>query len=227
MTQLIEAGTYSHAYSTFYSILYASLTKSRNVSHDDAEDIIQEVFASIWYNRHTWTVREIRPYLFAAVRKQYYRFLYNNRRETDIIERYSFNPPHRDLPESSDFAVLMDESLSRLNKELESWSGRTREVFNLYYHHEMNSLAIARTLNLSEHQVKREMTKLTTAITNLLIEHPTSGSTPHSWGVKYFANPTNNVPPEIIKRYLKRFPIMTWEDFEARYINGRQLRSFI
>lgn len=224
LTPPLQPDTFSHAYSTFYPILYNSLIKSPTLSHDDAEDIIQEVFSSIWYNRKTWAVRELRPYLFGAVRKQHYKFLYNNRRQAGLIEQYTINTPHRDAPESSDFAVLMEEAVQRLSKELASWSDRSRDIFKLYYHHHMGNAGIARMLGLSEHQVKREMVKLTAIVTGLFVEHPTPAPIPHMWGIRYFANPRNNVPPEIIKRYLKQFPIITWEDFEARYRKGRGVR---
>ncbi len=137
-----------------------------------AEDILQEVFMSMWVNKETidFETKSIEPYLYRAVRNRCLNYLQSVKdtiplhgEDVDfLIQHAVFETPHESL------------SLQDLERELqrcvESLSPQCRKVFEYSRYHNLKNKEIAIVLGISEKAVEKHITKALTQIRLHLIE---------------------------------------------------------
>lgn len=137
-----------------------------------AEDILQEVFMSMWIKKETidFETRIIGPYLYKAVRNRCLNYLQSVKdtislhgEDVDfLIQKEVFETPHELL------------SLKDLERELqqciESLPPQCKKVFVYSRHHHLKNKEIALMLNISEKTVEKHITKALIQIRQHLTE---------------------------------------------------------
>ncbi|MBC9915003.1 RNA polymerase sigma factor [Chitinophaga varians] len=125
-------------------------------SYDDAQDIVQTVFVSIWERRDTITIQQsLESYLFQAVRFQSIKKLESLLSSPEQIDRIQ-----EDLLPVFDGILnrLQEQDLSRqIQKEIAGLSPRTREIFLLSRQYKLSIGEIALKLSISEQTVKNQL----------------------------------------------------------------------
>jgi len=159
LSQLIAGDRF--AYTTIYNrykhLLFLFASK-RLSDPQDAEDILAEVFLSLW-TRHPELNQdqEIVPYLYNAVR---YRIISLYAKQK-VAARYldSFNGYLSDMfsSEEADHLLRHNELSALIEKEISALPNKMREVFLLSRNSHLNRAQIANELNLSEQTVKSHM----------------------------------------------------------------------
>ncbi|MBV8252001.1 MAG: RNA polymerase sigma-70 factor [Chitinophaga sp.] len=125
-------------------------------SYDDAQDIVQTVFISIWEKRATITIQQsLESYLFQAVRFQSLKKLESLLSTPEQIERVQ----EELLPTFNDILHRLQEQdlVKQIQKEISSLSPRTQEIFLLSREYKLSIAEIALKLGISEQTVKNQL----------------------------------------------------------------------
>lgn len=159
------------AYKELFLILFNSLTRfSTSIiqSRETAEEIVSDVFISIWNNRSQLNeIEDLQLYIFIAVKNNSLRKLKQQNRNTTIsldemnIELDSFyqNPEDK---------FLSDESMQQIETAINHLPHRAKLIFKLAKEDRMRYKDIASLLNISvktvDHQLSIALRKIAVAI---------------------------------------------------------------
>jgi RNA polymerase sigma-70 factor (family 1) len=159
------------AYKELFLILFNSLTRfSTGIiqSRETAEEIVSDVFISIWNNRSQLNeIEDLQLYIFIAVKNNSLRKLKQQNRNTTIsldemnIELDSFyqNPEDK---------FLSDESMQQIETAINHLPHRAKLIFKLAKEDRMRYKDIASLLNISvktvDHQLSIALRKIAVAI---------------------------------------------------------------
>ncbi|WP_052496291.1 RNA polymerase sigma factor [Pedobacter lusitanus] len=134
-----------------------NFASSKLYSLDDARDLIQDLFTTLWADRHKILITSsIQSYLFTAVRYKVIDKIRKNVTREEyvmIIQSLVIHPdynPEKEL-EAKDLKKVMDLAILKLPP-------RTREIYELSRNEYQSITDIASKLNLSEQTVKNQLT---------------------------------------------------------------------
>ncbi len=160
----IRAGN-AHAFESLYLAYFNELWRFayRFVrAADVADDVVQDVFVSLWERRDAWTIHTtVRGYLYGSVRKQ---VLQRQRRET-LVSRIAgiavaVNRPlgSGDGPNSPDTDVTAEDMARALGKAVHALPERQRMAFALRWK-ELSVAEIAEAMGVTVVAVRKLLTK--------------------------------------------------------------------
>jgi RNA polymerase sigma-70 factor (family 1) len=128
-------------------------------TRDDAEDVVQQVFANLWRGRQDSGIRKsVRAYLFRAVRNG----ALNRVRGDASIVTLRGSPdraPGADPPPDSPQMLISRESAVRLHEALGTLGARCREVVRLRWIDGLSHAEIADTLGITRKAVESNITR--------------------------------------------------------------------
>lgn len=127
--------------------------KTRLGNANDAEDIIQDIFVTLWNNRATITIEDsLQAYLYTALK---YCIIKKIERDYKRKKVYPLNIDGAGSIEISTEDLLQYKELEALiAAEVEQLPSRMKEIYHLSRHEQLTIRAIAAQLNLSEQTVK-------------------------------------------------------------------------
>jgi RNA polymerase sigma-70 factor (family 1) len=148
------------AFTVIYNRYWERLYKKALVrfgNDADAQDTVQEVFISLWRNRHTIDASNtLSPYLFAALKYSIIKRIYRKTRRGEQV------PLSLELMERSgtqeDDQFLVKELQTAILQELDHLPARMRQVYDLSRVENLRTSEIAERLNISEQTVKNTLT---------------------------------------------------------------------
>jgi RNA polymerase sigma-70 factor (ECF subfamily) len=122
--------------------------------HDEAKDIVQDVFAAIWSKRESLVIpAAIDAYLYGSIRNRILNFIAHQKvisKYTDSIDAFL------EQGVSSTDEKLREKELARIiQKEIALLPEKMREIFEMSRNSEFSYKQIAEQLNISEHTVKK------------------------------------------------------------------------
>ena len=150
-----DEAAYEALFRTFYPELHRLALRYTGCTRT-AEDLVQDVFLSIWDRRRTWSVQTtLRAYLYGAVRNRA-----TNLRERERVRRAwadsEAHAPTLPPPDAAD--ALHGDALHETTRAwIDSLPERRREVFLLSRRHGLTYKEIAAMLSLSEKTVETQM----------------------------------------------------------------------
>jgi RNA polymerase sigma factor (sigma-70 family) len=147
---------YKELYSRYFDILFAAIIKRVKV-REEAEDIIQDVFLTIWEKRLTMRIDgKIFPYFFSIMR---YKVIHH-------LKQRTLSDKHEDAwrvagegftqltdAEKTDREMLLEREAGQLPKQL-------RKVYSLSIDAGMSVTDVAHQLDLSHHTVKNHLKEI-------------------------------------------------------------------
>lgn len=163
--ELLKSGdnrSFKILFDRYWSPLYVK-ARSRLKNESDAKDVLQDVFTTLWGNRHHIFVEDtLAPYLFTAVK---YAILKKIERDSkkgiihplDVATLASVKFSHEEELHYKELEKL-------IRNEVEKLPDRMKQIYLLSRDHYLKNKEIAQTLNLSEQTVKN---MLSTAIGKL------------------------------------------------------------
>ncbi len=150
------------AFSELYDIFYPSLTRhvlSKIKDQNTAEDILHDLFLSLWKNRNTiLEIESIPAYLYSAVR---YLILAQYRKQKNK-ELNILDIDHLDIIQeevSIEDRLYYRYLLDQVQLEIENLPQKCKEVFKLSREHHLSIKQIADELSISESTVKKHINK--------------------------------------------------------------------
>lgn len=137
-------------------------------TRDDAEDVVQQVFANLWRSRGDLEIREsVRAYLYRAVRNVALNRLRSGRSALRLAESPSRSPVADPPPDPAE-AVTTDQQVTALNRALDRLGERSREVLRLRWIDGLSHAEIAETLGITRKAVESSITRGLRALRELI-----------------------------------------------------------
>ncbi|UGU15680.1 RNA polymerase sigma-70 factor [Sinomicrobium kalidii] len=129
-----------------------------------SQDVVQEVFFSLWQKRASVEVNNIEAYLYQSVKYRLFRAYKNKEFPTDRIDRDFENY----LVEHT--ASESSEQTELLRKLLEQLPEKRKEILYLSKYQNLSNAEIAEELNLSTQTVKNQLSRAIKSLRTLLKE---------------------------------------------------------
>lgn len=129
-------------------------------SSEAAEDLVQDLFVSIWQNPERWTVAgdALRPLLFVAARNRALDLLRHQRVRERYAERVIAEGVESTAP-PADYALFQQLIQQDVADAIATLPGRAREIFVLSREEGLTYREIAARLNLSVKTVETQMSR--------------------------------------------------------------------
>lgn len=126
-------------------------------SHEEAEEVIQNIFSSLWEKRESLAIVNLSHYLNGALRNR----ILNIIRDKIPRERYwdyykAFIPQHRDV---TDDVVAFEDLNQAVELAVNHLPEKSREVFRLSRLEGRSNAEIANLLKVSEKAIEYHLTK--------------------------------------------------------------------
>jgi RNA polymerase sigma-70 factor (ECF subfamily) len=155
-----EEPAFESMYRTYVAGMCA-FANSYTSAHEDAEEIVQDVFRSIWEQRFTIEMnRGMGPYLYAAVRNRALNVLRDRRAELSLLDRFERNESidaagahtvsAENILAAKDFTDALDRTIATMPP-------RCREVFSLLRYKHLSYAEVAVVLAISRKTVEIHM----------------------------------------------------------------------
>jgi RNA polymerase sigma-70 factor (family 1) len=152
-----DAAAFRELYNRYWDKMYSAAYK-RVKDSAVAEEIVQDLFADIWYRRRMLPdVISIRIYLYTAI---HYKAINHIRKQIrrDNFEKH-INLYHLDFDNSTEDHVIVNDLNARLQLEVNQLPLKCREVYTLSRNEYKTNKEIAQHLGISEKAVEKHITK--------------------------------------------------------------------
>lgn len=147
-----------------YEYIYL-FTKSR----EETEEILQEVFLSIWENREKLAeITPFKPYLFRAAKNK----LINHIRHTRIKKRVfsDIRSQHRNIHRAADYELMYKEYHHLIQEAVAKLPPKRKMIFKMNIEEGALYDEIAKDLNISKSVVKKQFYKACHSVRQYLYE---------------------------------------------------------
>lgn len=155
-----DRDAFNAIYERYWQTMYQSASRMLNLSVQ-AEDIVQDVFISLWVKRGEYHIENLPAYLRKAVKSRVLNYIVRDQGKASFFEPF----------ESILQVSFQAEELIREKELLElvaayviSLPAKRREIFLLHYSKQLNTAEIAEALRISQKTVQNQ---LNTAIQGL------------------------------------------------------------
>jgi len=145
------------AFDQIYNLYWKKLFVAKAINDKEAaEDIVQEIFVSLWLRRETIVSNgTLAGYLFTAARYKGITYIQNNINKNKHVDSLAAYLTSRQDMVNEEFAVK--ELTSIINTEIEKLPTKMREVFVLSRRHDLSYREISEKLNISDKTVKKQI----------------------------------------------------------------------
>ncbi|MBC9931207.1 RNA polymerase sigma-70 factor [Chitinophaga qingshengii] len=156
---LDDQDAFTAVYNRYWKVLYL---RARNMLSDSdlAQDIVQEVFISLWHRRQEVEVQHLKAYLFQAVRFQELKALRNLKSDANFYERLAHISKDLLLHEPMAFKEL-DSVLQRV---LATFPEDQRTIFSMSRDEGLTYREIADRMEISIKTVEKKISRALRAI---------------------------------------------------------------
>jgi RNA polymerase sigma-70 factor (ECF subfamily) len=145
------------------------------VTREVGQDVVADVFFSVWKNRHDWAPTNVAAYFFGAVRKRVQSAHHLAHRTVDLataLDNEAHVAAFIDPAASADAEIAESDLLGQLDRVLDTLPPLRRAVITLRLREQLSYAEIATILGVSENaaqaHVSRAMKAIRSAIPGLL-----------------------------------------------------------
>lgn len=162
---------FQEIYKRYWKPLYFSVLKKIERT-DVAEELLQNLFVSLWNNRGKVQIESLGPYLATSARYQvisYIRSVLVRRsyQQQELEERHSEEASVSD----SDHLIRIQELKTAIQNALEKMPEKTRTIFQMSRYEQLPVKEIARQMELSEKSVEYHITQSLKILRSFLKEY--------------------------------------------------------
>lgn len=141
----------------FVNYIYTIVKNSSNLSSEDIEEIISDVFLTVWNNREKLDKeKELSPYI-AGITKNLIKKKYRNSKIYENIEDYEEKLIGI---EGMDLYSEEDEQNEVIIKELEKLKEEDKKIFMMFYYEDKKIKEISNILDVSQSKVKMKLHRI-------------------------------------------------------------------
>lgn len=147
---------FEEIYARYLKKLYSAAYK-RVHSREIAEELVQDVFTSLWVNRKTQRIEELSAYLFTAIK---YKVI--NHFQKELSKRTYFNSQVNSglqVANSTEESVLLSDLNSALEREIQKLPEKRQLIFKMSREKNFSVPQVASNLGISEKTVENQLGK--------------------------------------------------------------------
>lgn len=151
-----DQAAFAELFKRYWKKIYG-LTRARVRSEETTQEIVQELFISLWEKRSSLTITHLPSYLYAATKN---RIL--NRIASQMVEKKHWDYYKGFIPESDNVTendVELDEIMAALEDGVEHLPEKTKKIFKLTHMDGLSIPEIANLLHLSEKAIQYHVTQ--------------------------------------------------------------------
>jgi len=153
-------------YNRHWDLLYSQAFRKIHAT-EDISDILQEIFAYLWKNRHTLTLKStLVNYLLTALDYKIIDYYRGRAVRINYYQQYLEALDERHYPVTD--TVQFRELESLVQQEVQAMPVKMQEVFLLSRDKGMSAAQIASQLNISEQTVRNQISNALTRLRNKL-----------------------------------------------------------
>ncbi len=150
-----EEGAFREIYERYFDVLYLHACRKLE-NREEARDVVQEVFATIWDKRKSLSLTgSLLAYLYAAVRNRIINIFLHKRVEAVYIE--SLESAIDEGFCQTDHLIRRNQLNSMIEIEIAALPSKMQEIFKLSRKQYFTHREIASELNLSEQTVRKQV----------------------------------------------------------------------
>jgi RNA polymerase sigma-70 factor (ECF subfamily) len=161
-----DKNAFQEIYKRYWKKLYQ--VAERKVRKEIAEEIIQDIFISLWNNRKT-TINNLKYYLFSSVK---YGILNHFKKQ---ITEYNFSEEalyeSSKFDNSTEYSLFLEDLLKSIEAALLHLPPKTQQIFRLSRFELLSTKEIAVQLNLSEKAIEYHLTQALKTLRIYLKKH--------------------------------------------------------
>jgi RNA polymerase sigma-70 factor (family 1) len=151
-----ELNAFEEIYSRYWKRLY-SICYKRVQSREISEELVQDIFTSLWSSRATTSIGNLSAYLFTAIKykiinhleKEMSRRLYSRTQLTSTVREDN----------STEEAVLLDDLRVALEREIKKLPAKRQMIYKLHRQENLSLKQVASQLGISEKTVENQFGK--------------------------------------------------------------------
>jgi RNA polymerase sigma-70 factor (ECF subfamily) len=151
-----EFGAFEEIYLRYWKKLYSSAFK-RVQSREVAEELVQDIFTSLWVNRETVAIEILSAYLYTAIKYKVINYL-----EKEISRRnyseFQIQSAIR-VSNSTEEMVLLNELNMALEKEIQKLPPKRQQIFKMSREEHLSIKQVASNLGISEKTAENQLGK--------------------------------------------------------------------
>ena len=160
LQKLIRAGdqeAFKIIYERYWDKIFV-MCNNRLPQTDIAEDLLQDIFVSLWKNPKLDEIQNLEAYLFQATKFSIIKYL-NRSSRVEYIDHTSYGLLDRIEELNLDDALNSKELQQLIFQEIERLPEKTKIIFNYSRIDNLNSKEIAEKLNISPRTVENQISK--------------------------------------------------------------------
>ena len=159
-----DHAAFSDIFVMYHQQVYLFCCKS--LSKEDAEEIVQNVFMTVWENRHKIDLQySFSAYLFSIARHQVYNAIRNKVIQKTFLEKYLQMADDVEIPQEYDDS--MEKIKAKMKHAIDLLPDRQREIFMMSRTFKMTYREIAEKLGISENTVDTSMRRSLAVLRNI------------------------------------------------------------
>jgi RNA polymerase sigma-70 factor (family 1) len=158
LTALLQNGdqlAFTEIYNRYWEILFKH---ARRMLHEDdeAQDVVQDIFAVLWTNRATLNLRSsLSSYLYSAVRNKIINLINHDKIKNNYLSSLERFIDHGSS--ITDQLILEKELAQSIEREVSSLPEKMREAFELSRKSSLSYKEISEKMHISENTVKKHI----------------------------------------------------------------------
>jgi RNA polymerase sigma-70 factor (family 1) len=151
-----ELGAFEEIYLRYWKKLYSAAYK-RVQSREISEELVQDIFTSLWINRHVLKVEILSAYLHSAIKYKVINHLEKemSRRVYAQSQIKSFVP----VENSTEDSVYLNELNLAIEKEIQKLPPKRKQIFKLSRQEHLSIKQVASYLGISEKTAENQLGK--------------------------------------------------------------------
>jgi RNA polymerase sigma-70 factor (family 1) len=157
-----DVSAFDEIYRRYWRVLY-SIVYRRLQSREISEEIVQDIFTSLWVNRQTSAIQNLAAYLSTAAK---YKVINHVARE---ISRQAYTQHQHSLlvtlqNNCTEETVLHDDFHGALEREIEKLPTKRRQIVKLHKNEDLSLKQVATQLGISEKTAENQYGKALKAL---------------------------------------------------------------
>lgn len=158
LLQQVEKGgkqAFSVLFEKYWEKAYSDAYK-RIKNHEDAKDIVQEIFTHIWVNRETIHIENLPAYLHVAIRNKVIKLI-TKRKPVHPFFNILDTIPEKNA--GADGQLLWKEFFKSYEALVKTLPPKRQEIFRLRFHEDLPTKVISMQLGISRKTVQNQLGK--------------------------------------------------------------------
>lgn len=158
LLQLVAEGSksaFDQLFEKYWQQAYSSAYK-RLKKHDDAMDIVQDIFTHIWLKRQTISIENIPAYLHVAIRNKVIKFVLKQKSVHSFFDLLD-HAAEKNL--NADARLLWKDFIKSYEALLKTLPPKRQMIFRLHYEESLSTKTISRQMGINRKTVQNQLGK--------------------------------------------------------------------